>query len=70
MLQSEVSTPVPTSRASPRRVDRKSTGGLIQMRPRKHKPAGPAATSDKPVPKRNAPLTGNANQEVDPACMS
>lgn len=72
MLQSEVSlTPVTsTSRASPRKVDRKSTGGLIQVRPRKHKTAGPAAISDKQPPKRNAPLTGNANQEVDPASMS
>ncbi|KAG0554695.1 hypothetical protein KC19_12G111400 [Ceratodon purpureus] len=69
MFQSEVSlTPVTsTSRASPSKAERKLTGGLGQVRPRKHKTVGPAAASDKPPPKRNAPLTGNANQEVDPA---
>ncbi|KAG0598944.1 hypothetical protein M758_12G114000 [Ceratodon purpureus] len=69
MFQSEVSlTPVTsTSRASPSKAERKSTGGLSQVRPRKHKTVGPAAASDKPPPKRNAPVTGNANQEVDPA---
>ncbi|KAG0598943.1 hypothetical protein M758_12G114000 [Ceratodon purpureus] len=72
MFQSEVSlTPVTsTSRASPSKAERKSTGGLSQVRPRKHKTVGPAAASDKPPPKRNAPVTGNANQEVDPASMS
>ncbi|KAG0554670.1 hypothetical protein KC19_12G109900 [Ceratodon purpureus] len=66
MFQSEVSlTPVTsTSRASPSKAERKLTGGLGQVRPRKHKTVGPAAASDKPPPKRNAPLTGNANQEA------
>jgi len=76
MLQSEVSpTPVASaSRASPMKGERKPTGGLSQVRPRKHKTAGTAAaaTSDKQPPKRNAALTvtGNSNQEVEHASMS
>jgi len=76
MLQSEVSptSVTSTSRASPMKGERKSTGGgLIQMRHRKQKTVAgtaAAATSDKPPPKRNAPLPGNSNQEVEHASMS